>query len=186
VFASEDQHGTWKTVLTRSTGRARLFWAKTLTACGFAVLVLVLLAVSTIVSSLLIVGHQPLTGLSGQTIAAGSALQLVAAAWAVMLPAMIGFTCLAILLSVWSRNPAVGIATPVVLGMVMQLVGSLGGIEAVRPLLLTTSFESWHGLFTHPSFTGPLAEGVGICALWSLVSLAAAFALLRRRDITGG
>src|SRR5689334_5937184 len=30
IFASEDQHGTWKTVLTRSAGRAQLFWAKTL------------------------------------------------------------------------------------------------------------------------------------------------------------
>ena len=32
IFASEDQHGTWKTVLTRSTSRAQLFWAKTLAA----------------------------------------------------------------------------------------------------------------------------------------------------------
>jgi ABC-2 type transport system permease protein len=186
VFASEDQHGTWKTVLTRSTSRARLFWAKALTACSFAVLVLVLLAASTIIWSLLIVGHQPLTGLSGQTIAAGAALQLVAGSWLAVLPAMLGFTCLAILLSVWSRNPAVGIAAPVVIGMVMQLIGALGGIEAIRPLLLTTSFEAWHGLLTQPRFTGPLVEGVLVCALWSLVSLAAAFTLLRRRDITGG
>ena len=28
IFASEDQHGTWKTVLTRSVSRTRLFWAK--------------------------------------------------------------------------------------------------------------------------------------------------------------
>src|SRR6478735_7814593 len=28
IFASEDQHGTWKTVLTRSTSRSTLFWAK--------------------------------------------------------------------------------------------------------------------------------------------------------------
>ena len=186
VFASEDQHGTWKTVLTRSTSRARLFWAKTLTAGGFAVLVLLLLAASTIASSLLIVGHQPLIGLSGQTIAPSAAVGLVAAGWATMLPGMLGFTCLAILLSVWSRNPAVGIAAPVVIGMVMQLVGALGGIEAVRPLLLTTSFESWHGLLAEPRFTGPLVEGALVCALWIVVSLAAAFTLLRRRDITGG
>ena len=186
IFANEDQHGTWKTVLTRSMSRSSIFWAKTVVATVFGLLALLLLAASTIVSSLLIVGHQPLTGLSGQTIAPGAALQLVATSWAAMLPAMLGFTCFAILLSVWSRNPAVGIATPVVFGMVMQLVGSLGGIEPVRPLLLTTSFESWHGLFATPRFTGPLVEGVLVCVLWSLVSLTAAFALLRRRDITGG
>ena len=186
IFASEDQHGTWKTVLTRSTSRAQLFWAKTLTAVGFAAIVLVVLAASTIVSSVLIVGHQPLTGLSGQTIPAAEALRLVAASWATMLPPMLGFTCLAILLSVWSRNPAVGIAAPVVIGMVMQLVGALGGVEAIRPFLLTTPFEAWHGLLADPRFTGPLTDGLITSAVWCALSLGAAFALLRRRDITGG
>src|SRR3954451_3431687 len=186
IFASEDQHGTCKTALTRSTSRSRIFWAKTLTAAGFALLVLVLLAASTIAASLLIVGHQPLTGLSGQTIPAATALKLVAASSATMLPPTIGFTCLAILLSVWSRNPAVGIAAPVVLGMVMQLVGALGGIEAVRGFLLTTPFEAWHGLLAQPRFTGPLLDGLLVSGVWSAVSLAVAFVLLRRRDITGG
>lgn len=186
VFASEDQHGTWKTVLTRSTSRSRLFWAKTITAGGFATLVLVLLAVSTIASSWVIVGHEPLIGLSGQTVPAATALLLVAESWATMLPPMLAFTCLAILLSVWSHNPAVGIAAPVVLGMVMQLVGALGGVETVRPFLVTTSFEGWHGLFTDPQFSGPLLEGVLVSWGWCVVSLGAAFVLLRRRDITGG
>ena len=186
IFASEDQHGTWKTVLTRSTSRARIFWAKTLTACGFAVLVLTLLAASTIVSSLLIVGHQPLVGLSGQIIPAGAALQLVVASWATALAPTLGFTCLAIVLSVWFRNPAVGIAAPVVLGMAMALVGGLGGIEFIRSLLLTTPFEAWHGLLTQPRFTAPLVEGLVVSAAWSVVSLGAAFAIVRRRDITGG
>jgi ABC-2 type transport system permease protein len=186
IFASEDQHGTWKTVLTRSTSRAQLFWAKTLTAAGFAAIVLVVLAASTIASSVLVVGHQPLTGLSGQTIPAAEALRLVAVSWATMLPPMLGFTCLAILLSVWSRNPAVGIAAPVVIGMVMQLVGALGGVEAVRPFLLSTPFEAWHGLLADPRFTGPLLDGLLTSAAWCALSLAAAFALLRRRDITGG
>src|SRR4051812_29982587 len=186
LFASEDQHGTWKTVLTRSTSRAQLFWAKTLTACGFAAIVLALLAASTIATCWIVVGHQPLTGLSGQTIPAATALKLVTASWATMLPPMLGFTCLALLLSVWSRNPAVGIAAPVVIGMVMQLVGSLGGIETTRPFLLSTPFEAWHGLLTAPRFTGPLTEGVVVCAVWVLVSLTGAYLILRRRDITGG
>ncbi len=186
VFASEDQHGTWKTVLTRSTSRSRLFWAKTITACGFATFVLALLAASTIFSSLLIVGHQPLIGLSGQTIPAGDAVLLVTESWATTLAPTLGFTCLAILLSVWSRNPAVGIAAPVVLGMVMQLVGALGGVEAIRSFLITTSFESWHGLLTQPRFTGPLVEGLVVSGGWCVFALAAAFVLLHRRDITGG
>lgn len=186
IFAGEDQHGTWKTVLTRSTSRSQLFWAKTTTAAGFAAVVLVILAVSTIVSSVLIVGHQPLIGLSGQSVPAAEALRLVSESWAVMLAPMLGFTCVAILLSVWSRNPAVGIAAPVVIAMVMQLVGALGGIESLRPYLLTTPFESWHGLLARPGFEGPVLSGLITSAVWSALSLGAALFLLRRRDITGG
>jgi ABC-2 type transport system permease protein len=186
IFASEDQHGTWKTVLTRSISRSKLFWAKAVVTTVFALLALVLLAASTIVSSLLLVGHQPLTGLTGQTIAPRSALELVAASWATMALPMVGFTCLALLFSVWSRNAAVGIAAPVVLGLVMQLVGALGGIETLRPYLLSTPFEAWHGLLAQPRFTGPLLDGVVTSAGWSLVCLVAAFVIMRRRDITGG
>lgn len=147
---------------------------------------LVLLAAATIGASLLLVGHQPMTGLSGQVIDPSTALSLVTASWATMAPPLIAFTCLALLFSVWSRNAAVGIAGPVVLGMVMQLIGGLGGIEAIRPLLLTTPFEAWHGLLAAPRFTGPLLEGVVTSAVWSVASLAAAFLILRNRDINGG
>jgi len=186
IFASEDQHGTWKTVLTRSVSRTRLFWAKVVVAIAFGLLALVLLAGATIAASVLLVGRSPLTGLSGQTIEPSAALGLVAASWATMAPPLIAFTCLALLFSVWSRNAAVGIAGPVVIGMVMQLVGSLGGIEALRPYLLTTPFEAWHGLLAAPRFTGPLVDGLLTSALWSAVCLAVAFLVLRNRDITGG
>jgi ABC-2 type transport system permease protein len=153
---------------------------------AFAALVLVLLAAGTIVSSILIVGHQDLVGVTGQLIPAGTAMRLVIASWATALAPLIGFTALAILLSVRSRNPAVGIAAPVVIGMVMQLVGSLGGVEAIRPLLLTTPFESWHGLLAQHPFHGPLISGLVVSAVWCAACLGAAFLTLRRRDITGG
>ena len=186
IFAGEDQHGTWKTVLTRSASRAQLFGAKALTAVGFAVLTLLVLSASTIASSVLVGGHQALIGLSGQLIAPSAALKLVGASWLTTLPPTVGFACLAILLSVWSRNPAVGIAAPVVIGMVMQLVGAMGGVEALRPYLLTTPYEAWHGLLAAPRFTGPLVEGLLTSGVWAAVTLAIAYALLRRRDITGG
>jgi ABC-2 type transport system permease protein len=186
IFASEDQHGTWKTVLTRSTSRSKLFWAKTVVAIAFALVGLILLAASTIAASTLVVGHQPLTGLSGQTIGARTALGLVSASWVAMAPPMVAFTCLALLFSVWSRNAAVGIAAPVVLGLVMQLVGALGGIETLRPYLLTTPFEAWHGLLAAPRFTGPLHESVITSVGWSVVCLVAGYLILRRRDVTEG
>ncbi len=186
IFASEDQHGTWKTILTRSVSRAQLFWAKTLAAVTFAVAVFVVLAASTIASSMLLVGRQPLTGLTGQTIAPATALVLVTTAWLVTLPPLIGFTALSILLSVRTRNPALGVLGPVVIGLAMGLLGSVSGIGLLRRALLTTPLESWHGLFAAQAFTGPLVQGVVVSALWTTICLAFAYSSLRRRDITGG
>jgi ABC-2 type transport system permease protein len=186
IFASEDQHGTWKTILTRSVSRAHLFWAKTLAALTFAAAVFVVLAFSTIASGVLLVGRQPLTGLTGQTIPPGTALGLVIAAWAVSFPTLVGFTALSILLSVRTRNPALGVVGPVVLGLAMSLLGSVSGIGLLRLALLTTSLDAWHGLFTATPFYGPLVQGLVVCAVWTLLCLALAYRSLSRRDITEG
>lgn len=186
IFASEDQHGTWKTILTRSVSRSSIFWAKTLASVGFALLTLTVFAASTITTSLLVVGRQPLEGLSGQLIPSSTALPLVLASWALALAPLLGFTGLAILLSVRSRNPAVGIVAPLVIGLVMNLSGSLGGVDLLRRLFLTTPFESWHGLFVQDRFYGLIVQGLLVSAGWLVVCLTLAYTSLRRRDITGG
>jgi ABC-2 type transport system permease protein len=186
IFASEDAHGTWKTILTRSASRGQVFGAKAVAALGFSVLGLAVLGTSTVVASLVIGGRPPLTGLSGQGIEPGTATWLVVAAWASTLAPTVVFTCLALMLSVLARNPAVGIAAPVVIAMSMQLLGSAGGVEPLRPFLPTTAYETWHGLFVDPHFTTPLVQGLFACGIWSILCLAIAFFSLRRRDITGG
>ena len=186
IFANEDQHGTWKTILTRSVSRSAIFWAKTVTAVAFTLAALTVLAASTIVSSVLVVGTQPLTGLTGQVIPGRTALALVLASWATAVAPLVGFTALSILLSVRTRNPSVGVVAPVVLGLVMSLAGSLGGIDLARRFLLTTPLDSWHGLLTERRFYGPLTFGLAVSAGWTVVCLTLAYVSLRRRDITGG
>ncbi len=185
IFASEDQHGSWKTILTRSTSRTQLFLGKAFVAIGFALVAYAVLAASTIAMSVLIIGHQPLVGLAGQLIPSHDAARLVIESWATVAAPLIGFTCIAMALSVITRNVAVGIAAPVALGLVMQLVGSLGGIDLIRPLLLTTPLEAWHGLFVDPAFSGPLHFGLAVSAAWSIVSITIAYIVFRRRDYQG-
>jgi ABC-2 type transport system permease protein len=186
IFASEDHHGTWKTILTRSVSRTSFFTAKTIAALVFGVVAVVLLAASTMVASVLVAGHGDLFGLTGQLIAPHDAWRLVAVSWLSTLPPTITFTALAILLSVWSRNAAVGIAAPVVLGFVLQLLGSMSGAEALRPYLPSTAFESWHGFLAAPAFYGPFVSGLIACAVWTVLFLGLSWSILRRRDITGG
>jgi len=185
IFAGEDRYGTWKTILTRSRSRSQIFTGKTLAAMTFSVVATVSLALSSLAAGVLLVGRQPMIGLSGTLLAPGHSAVLVLTSWATVLLPVLGFTGLGLLLSVASRSSAVGVGGPVVIGLVMQLVSLVNAPPIVRLLLLTTPFGAWHGLFTAEPYYGPLVRGAIVSVVYFAVCVGGAYALLRRRDVTG-
>jgi ABC-2 type transport system permease protein len=183
LFSAEDRYGTWTTVLTRSRSRADVFTGKMLTALGFSFLAVTTLAVSSVVAGILVIGHQPLIDLSGGLLSPTQALGRVALAWGTVLPATIGFTAVAVLLSVATRSSAAGVGVPVVIALAMQLIAYVDGPEAVRRLLLTPAFDAWHGLLSEPPYYGPLVNGTMTSAAYFVFSVGVAYWLLLRRDM---
>jgi ABC-2 type transport system permease protein len=94
IFASEDRHGTWKTLLTRSATRTQLFLGKSIAATLCVLLGFVVVGAVSIAAGLAVVGSAPLVGLSGQLIPSGHAFALVLAAWALSLLPTIAFAAL--------------------------------------------------------------------------------------------
>ncbi len=185
IFSADDRYGTWKALLTRSRSRAEVFAGKVVAALGFSTVAVLALGASSALAGLLLVGAQPLLGLSGTELPAGRAAALVAVAWGSVLPPVIGFTALASLVSVATRSSAAGIGLPVVAGLGMELFSFVNGPEAARRLLLTSSFGAWHGLFAEPHFYGPLVRGTLVSSAYAAACLAAGWAIVRRRDIGG-
>ena len=183
IFASEDRYGTWKTILTRSRSRAEIFTGKALAALLFTIVVVILLASASLAAGLLLVGRQPLVGLSGTLIGPGHGSLLVLASWASAMPPALGFTALGLLLSVASRSGPVGIGGPLVIGLLMQVASLSGAADPIRGLLLTVPFNAWHGFFVAHPFYGPLRQGLVTSVVYFVLCLAAAFLVFRRRDI---
>jgi ABC-2 type transport system permease protein len=184
LFSAEDRYGTWTTVLTRSRSRSEVFAGKVLTALGFSSLAVAILAASSVAAGVLVVGPGPLINLSG-LLPSTAALTRVVLAWASVLPPALGFTALAVLMSVATRSSAAGIGLPVVAGLTMQLYAFVDGPEVVRRLLITSAFGAWHGLLTEPPFYGPLVHGAAVSGAYLVMCLAIAYGMLRRRDIGG-
>jgi ABC-2 type transport system permease protein len=185
IFASEDRHGTWKTILTRSTTRTELFAGKAIAATlcvwfGFAVI-----GVVSLLAGLAAIGSAPLVGLSGQLIGTGHALALVAASWALTLLATTAFVALGLLLSIASRSSAIGVLGPLVVAIVLQLLEAIASGQIVRSVLPSTPFDAWHALFTTPAHTGPIVQGILTSLGYTGVFGVAAWWLLRRRDFAG-
>ena len=185
LFSAEDRYGTWSSVLTRTRTRADLFAGKVLTALAFSALAVGALAASSIAAGILVIGHGPLIDLSGMLRPPAQALTRVTLAWASVLPPALGFTALAVLVSIATRSSAAGIGLPVVAGLTMQLFAFLDGPEPIRRLLITSAFGAWHGLLTEPPFYRPLIDGAAVSAGYAVVCLAIAYRMLRRRDIGG-
>ncbi len=185
LFSSEDRYGTWKTVLTRSSTTEDLFLGKVLAAVTFAVGLTAVLALSSLVAGLVFTGAEPLVGLGGNVISSGDALLLVLVSWMLSVPPVIGFTCLAILLSVASRNGIVGVLGPLLVALVLQLLMLIGSGSVAHALLLTSAFADWHGLLSSPKFYGPMIIGVVVSLLWAVACLVGSWRILRSRDFAG-
>jgi len=185
IFASEDRYGTWKMVLTRSSTRRDVFAGKLLAAVTFSVGLLVLLAVSSLVAGLLLVGDGALVDLGGRTLSTGHSLLLVLAAWLLNLLPMLAFTSLAVLLSIATRNGIVGVVGPALIALVMQLLLLVGSGVWLHLLLASSAFQDWYALFTTHPFFGPLIVACIVSLIWIVVSLGGAWLLIRRRDYAG-
>ncbi len=182
IFSAEDHFGTWKTILTRSRSRGEIFAGKFLAAVTYAVAMIVALAIAALAAGVLS-GTQPVVGLSGQLVPAGRATELVLASWASQLPPVLAFTALAVALSVLSRNSAVGMGGPVLIGLVLQLLTLVSLPQSLRVALLTTPFVAWHGFWVGAPFLGPLREGLVTAAVWFVVCGGVAWVAFRRRTI---
>jgi ABC-2 type transport system permease protein len=184
IFSAEDGHSTWAALLTRSRTRSEVFTGKLAAASLSALVLLAITALSSLLAGIVVVGAHPLIGLSGSEIAPGRAAVLVLLSWACAIPPLLGFTAVAVLLSIATRSSVIGIGGPVVLALVLQLLGLLGGLGRGAGLLLTTPFTSWHGLVRAAPYYGPIWQGALVSLLWIVGCLVPARILLLRRDIT--
>lgn len=183
MFASEDRHGTWPAMLTRSRSRSETFAAKILVACIFATLALALLATSAVGAGSLLVGLQPLVDLSGVLLPPRAALIRIMLAWLSVVPPCLAITSAAMLTSVATRSSVAGVGVPVVATFALQLIAFADAPALFRLILPTTAFEGWHGLLAQPAFYGPIVLGTGVNVVCAAVSISIARRIFLRRNI---
>ena len=96
-----------------------------------------------------------------------------------------GIAAFGVLLSTVTRNSAASVVGTLMLALLMQLLGVLPGTESIRPYLLGTQFDAWHGfLRTLPTGRRSCARS-GCRALYIVVPLFAAYLVFLRRDVAG-
>jgi ABC-2 type transport system permease protein len=185
IVASEDNHGTLKTILTRSTERWQIFVAKLLATLTYTLAALVLFVGIGLLVGGLIWGFDPLTSLTGTQIPTGRAIVLIGAAALAYLVPLMAIASLSFLLSTITHNSAGAIVGTLILSFMMQLLAVISGLDFMRPYLLSEQFDSWQGLLREPTDWAPIGHAAWVSACYAIPALGWAFVAFLRRDVAG-
>jgi ABC-2 type transport system permease protein len=185
IVASETHNGTLKTILTRSRERGEVFAAKALATATYTLTLVFAMGLIGLVAGSLAWGFHPLTSLSGTKVAPGHGLVLLLASLAIYALPLAGIAAFGVMLSTVTRNSAASVVGALMWALLMQLLGVLPGTESIRPYLLGTQFEAWHGLLRTPADWAPITRALWLCALYISIPLIAAYLVFLRRDVAG-
>jgi ABC-2 type transport system permease protein len=186
IVATEDHNGTLKTILTRSVERWHVFAGKVLAALTYTVAVLAIYVGVALVAGGLVWGFDPLTTLSGTQIGTGRALLLTGLGTLAYLLPMSAIAAIGILLSTVTRNSAAAVVGTLMVSIFVQIIGSIGALDALDPYLLSTQFNAWQGILREPTDWDPILRSAWVCALYALPALGWALTHFLRRDVAGG
>jgi len=185
IVAAESQHGTLKTILTRSRDRGEVFTGKVLAAITYTLTIILAMGLVGLVAGSVAWGFHPLTSLSGTKVSAGHGVGLLAASLAIYAFPLVGIAAFGLMLSTITRNSAAAVVGTLMWALLMQLLGVLPGTESFRAYLLGTQFDAWHGFLRTPADWAPVIRAVWVCALYIALPLTVAYTVFLRRDVAG-
>jgi ABC-2 type transport system permease protein len=185
IVASESQNGTLKTILTRSRERGEVFAGKALATATYTLAVVLAMGLVALIAGSIAWGFHPLTSLSGTKVSAGHGLLLLLGSLAIYTLALAGIAAFGVLLSTVTRNSAASVVGALMWALFMQLLGVLPGTASIRPYLLGTQFDAWHGFLRVPADWSPVIRALWVCALYIGIPLTAAYLVFLRRDVAG-
>ncbi len=184
VFASEDRLNTWRHLLVAVRSPRRIFATKALASLTIILALVAGLAISGIVGGLLAAGDRPLVGLDGHLLRPGQAAGAVLLAWVSTLAPTLAFAGVGLLGSVAFGRSPLGLVTPALLALLMQIAQLLPLPVVVRVALPSYAYTAWRGLFTDPAQIGPLVIGVVVSLVLAVSAAALAYRLFMHRDFT--
>jgi ABC-2 type transport system permease protein len=185
IVAAESHNGTLKSILTRSRNRGEIYAGKVLATLTYTTAVVFAMGAVAFTAASIAWGFKDLTSLSGTTVSAWHGLGLLAGSLALYTWPMAGIAAFGLFLSTVTRNSAASVVGTLMWALLMQLLGVLPGTEAIRPYLLGTQFDAWHGFLRTPADWVPVVRALWVCAIYVAVPLAAGYLVFLRRDVAG-
>jgi ABC-2 type transport system permease protein len=184
AIAGEAQGGTLRYLLVRPIPRTRLVVSKYLASMTLLASLLLWVIVCGLVAGGIIFGIGDLPTLSGTTLSVADAVLRILASALYMLLAVSGVASIGIFISTLTDSAAGASVATVILAIASQILDNLPSLDSIHRYLPTHGWLAFTDLFRFPVEWSAIRGGLLVSAAYSLVFLATALTVFRRRDVT--
>jgi ABC-2 type transport system permease protein len=184
ALAGEAGGGTLRYLLAAPAGRTRLLLVKYLNAAVYAYAATAVVALSALVTGLVLFPAGPVTLLSGTTISMGEGLVRIAVAVGYVGAAMAALAAVALALSAFTEVSIGAIAATMVLVVLCQVLRAIPELDAITPYLLPTRFTNFDAVLRAPIDWAALRDGLLAFAAYIVLFGSIAWARFSGKDIT--
>ncbi|MFI6925712.1 ABC transporter permease [Nonomuraea spiralis] len=182
--AGEAGGGTLRYLLAAPAGRTRLLAVKYLNAVVYAYAVTAVVALSALVTGLILFPAGPVTLLSGTTISMGEGLLRILIAVGYVGAGMAALAAVALALSTFTEVSIGAVAATLVLVIVSQVLRAFPELSAVTPYLLPTRFTNFDAVLRSPIDLSALWDGLLAFGAYIVLFCSIAWARFSGKDIT--
>ncbi len=183
-IAGEAGLGTLRYLLAAPAGRTRLLAVKYVNAAVFCLAAVALVALSALLTGLVLFPAGPITLLSGGTIPMVDGLLRIGLVVLYVTAGMAALAAVALALSTLTEVAIGAIAATVVLVIVSQVLGVIPQLSGLQPYLLTHWWSVFDGVLRDPIATGEMGQGLLVFAAHIVIFGSIAWARFTGRDIS--
>jgi ABC-2 type transport system permease protein len=184
AIAGEANAGTLRYLLTAPAGRTRLLVVKYASVVTFCLAASLVVAVSALITGLLLFPVGPITLLSGTTIPFADGLLRVVLVVGYVTAGMAALGAVGLAISTLTEVPIGAIAATATLVIVAQVLQVIPQISAVHPYLVTYWWNDFDGALREPVATAQMGQGLLAYGAYIVVFGSIAWARFTSRDVT--
>jgi len=184
TIAGEANGGTLRYLLTAPAGRTRLLVVKYASVVVFCLAASLIVALSGLVTGLLMFPAGPMTLLSGVTVPVADGLLRLVIVVGYVTAGMAALGAVGLAVSTFTTAPVGAIAGTMSLVVTAQVLQAIPQLEGLRPYLVTNYLADFDGALRAPIETAELTQGLLVFAAYVVVFGSLAWARFTGRDVT--
>ncbi|MDP9862348.1 MULTISPECIES: ABC transporter permease [Streptosporangium] len=183
-IAGEAGIGTLRYLLAAPAGRSRLLAVKYANAVVFCLAAVTSIALSALITGLLLFPAGPITLLSGGTVPLLDGILRIGLVVLYVTAGMAALAAVALALSTLTEVAVGAIASTVVFVIVAQVLGVVPQLAGLQPYLLSRWWSGFDGVLRDPVATGDMGQGLLVFAAYAVVFGSLAWARFTGKDVT--